>query len=135
MVDVRTSTPRRRSSAVANSRELGGDLRHHALARLDEDEAQALDARARIEVDDVGGEVLQLGQALEPGVAGADEHVGQQRASRRLVLDRLGALERLQDLVAQRDRVGERLEAHRVLPEAGIGSAREIDPSATITWS
>ena len=49
---------------------------------------------ARVEVEHVGGEVLQLGDALQARVAGADEDEGQQRGARLVVLDGLGGLER-----------------------------------------
>ena len=73
---------------------------------------------ARVQVEDVGDEVLQLGEALQARVARADEDVGQELAPRGAVLERLGLLERAQDVVAQRDRLGQRLEAARVLGEA-----------------
>jgi hypothetical protein len=45
----------------------GGEISgHDPVARLDEDEAQPVAAAARVVLDDVGGEVLQLGDALEP---------------------------------------------------------------------
>jgi len=87
--------------------------------RLDEDPADSSHAAARIEVEQVGDEVLQLGDALQPRVAGPDEDVGQILAARVAVLERLGRLERAQDVVAQRDRFGERLEADAVLGETG----------------
>ena len=99
--------------------ELRADLRHHALGRLDEDPAHAGDLAARVEVHDVGGEVLQLGEPLEARVAGADEDVGEVLAARVAVLERLGDLERADDVVAQRDRLGQRLQRHAVLGEAG----------------
>ena len=101
--------------------EVGRDLGHDAVARLDEDPAHALLAAARVQLDHVGREVLQLGEALEPGVARADEDVVQPLRALLRVLERLGRLERREQVVAQRDRVGQRLEADRVLGEAGHG--------------
>ena len=96
-----------------------------------------LHAAARVEVDHVGGEVLQLGEPLEAGVAGADEDVRQVLAARaRRVLERLGDLERADDAVAQRDRLGQRLERRCACSaRPGIGSVRLTEPSATISWS
>ena len=56
----------------------------------------ALDARhatARIAVEEVGGEVLQLGDALQPGVAGPDEDVVEVLLAPLEVVDRLGDLQ------------------------------------------
>ena len=64
-------------------REVGRDLGHHAVARLDEHEAHAASAAARVALDDVRGEVLQLGEPLEARVAGADEHEREQLAAGR----------------------------------------------------
>ena len=44
---------------------------------LDQHPAHPLDAAAGIQLDGLRGEVLQLGQALDAGVAGADEHEAQ----------------------------------------------------------
>jgi hypothetical protein len=72
-------------------------------------------AGARVTVHRVGGEVLELGQRLEAGVAAADEDVGEQLFAPARVLGRVGFLQRLDDVVAQVDRVGEALEPDRVL--------------------
>ena len=74
VVFVRISIPRLRSSALGERRERRRDLGHHAVLRLDEHEAHAVEPRPRVALDHVGGEVLQLGEPLEPRVAGADEH-------------------------------------------------------------
>ena len=87
-----------------------------------------MQAGARIAVDRVGGEVLQLGERLEPRVAAADEDVGQQLLAARRVLGRVRLLERLDEVVAKPDRVGEALEADRVPVEAR-GSAASARPS------
>jgi hypothetical protein len=97
----------------------GRDLAHDPVAGLDQQPAHALHPAAGVEVDDVGGEVLQLGQALDAGVAAAHEHVGQELLALARVVDRLGHLERAQHVVAQRDGLGQRLEPDRVLGQAG----------------
>ena len=135
-VPVRISIPRPRSSRVANSARLGRDLRHHPVRAPPPGPARAVEAAARVAVDHVGHVVLQLGDPLQPGVAGADEHEGQVRAALPRVVERLRDLEVEQRAVAQRDRVGERLEAERrARPGPGTGSTRETEPSATISWS
>ena len=77
------------------------------------------EAGARIALDRVDGEVLELGERLEAGVAAAHEHVGELLAAALGILARVRRLERLDDVVAQPDRVGEALEADAVLVEAG----------------
>ena len=99
--------------------ELGVDLGQDAVGRLDQDPAHPVQAGARVALDRVGGEVLQLGERLEAGVAAADEDVGEQLVAAGRVVGRVGRLERLDHVVAQPDRVGEALEADRVLGEAG----------------
>ena len=87
--------------------ELGVDLRQHPVGRLDQDPAHPVQAGARVALHRVGGEVLELGQRLEAGVAAADEDVGEQLVAAGRVLGRVGVLERLDHVVAQVDRVGE----------------------------
>ena len=77
-----------------------------------------MQARARVEVERVGGEVLQLRERLEAGVAAPDEHEREQGVEVGGVVRRVGELERLDHVVAQPDRVGKRLEADGVLLEA-----------------
>ncbi len=91
----------------------------HAVAGLDQHEAQAVHATARIALHHVGREVLQLGEALEPRVTGADDDVSQQRAALVLIGDRLGLLEREHQAVAPGDGLRQRLEADGVLGEPG----------------
>ena len=117
VVSVRISIPRPRSSRTANSASVGRDLGHHAVGRLDEDPAHPLGAAARIALDRVGGEVLQLGEPLEPGVARADEDVVS-HASRSAGSSSVSAASSVRSsAVAQLDRVGQRLEAEAVLGE------------------
>ena len=54
-----------------------GHLGHDPIASLDQHPTHPLQSRPGIAVDDVGGEILQLGQPLDPRITGADEHVGQ----------------------------------------------------------
>ena len=58
--------------------ELEIDLGQHAVGRLGEHPAHPVQARARIELHRLGGEVLELGERLEAGVAAADEQEGEQ---------------------------------------------------------
>ena len=95
------------------------DLRQHPVRRLDQHPAHPVQARPRVAVHRVGGEVLQLGQRLEAGVAAADEDVGEQLVAAAGVLGRVGLLQRLDQVVAEVDRVGQALEADRVLGQAG----------------
>ncbi len=66
-------------------------------------------------------EVLQLRQPLHPGVAGTDEHEAQVLGAQRGVLDGLGDVHAAQHLVAQGGRVRQRLQADRMLCQAGHG--------------
>ena len=98
--------------------ELGADLGHDAVERLDEDPARPVDPAARIAVDHVRDHVLELGDPLDAGVARADEDERQVLAPPLRVVERLGDLEVEQHAVAQRDRLGEGLESDPVLGEA-----------------
>ena len=126
---VRISMPRPRSSRLANSARSAVISRHDAVARLDEDPAHPLRAAARVEVDDVGGEVLQLGQALERRRSRAPTKT---KVSHFCALARRPRASRpsrgAQQVVAQRDRVGQRLEA-RSRARPGRGSAACARPS------
>ena len=77
-----------------------------------------MQARPWVAVHRVGGEVLELGQGLETGVAAADEDVGEHLLPARRVLGRVRHLQGLDDVVSEPDRVGEALEADCVLVEA-----------------
>jgi hypothetical protein len=78
-------------------------------------------AGPRVALDRVGGEVLQLGERLEAGVAATDEDVGEQLFAAAHVVGGVGRLEGLDHVVSQPDRVGEALEADRVLVQARHG--------------
>jgi hypothetical protein len=75
-------------------------------------------ARPRVAVHRVGGEVLQLGQRLQARVATADEDVGEEFFALVRILGRVRFLQGLDHVVAQVDRVGEALEPDRVLDQA-----------------
>ncbi len=74
---------------------------------------------ARVALEQVGDVILELGDPLEAGVAGAHEDEGEVLAPRLRVVELLGGLEPLDRLVAQRHGFGQRLEAAAVLGEAG----------------
>ena len=93
------------------------DLRQHAVHRLDQHPAHPVQARGGVLLDRVRGEVLHLGQRLEAGVAAADHHEGQQLVALARVVRGVGHLQALDHVVAQPDRVRQRLEADRVLLE------------------
>ena len=95
------------------------DLRHHPVEGLDKDPARAVEAAARITLDDRCHEVLQLGDALQPRVARTDEHEGEVLLAAAAVTERLGDLQLEQSPVTERDGVGNRLEAEAVLGEPG----------------
>ena len=116
------SIPRPRSSRGRVVGELAGNLGQDPIGGLDEDAAHPVQPGPRVGCDRVGGEVLELGEGLEAGVAAADEDVGEQLLAPGRVLGRVRRLERLDHVVAQPDRVGEALEADRVLAR-GRGSA------------
>ena len=65
------------------------------------------------------GEVLQLAQPLNAGVAGAHKYKPEVLAAARWVFERLGDVQALQHLVAQGGGVGERLQADPALGQAG----------------
>ena len=111
------------------------DLGQDTVHRLDQDPAHPCQASARVAVDRVGGEVLKLGECFQAGVATAHEDVGQELLAALGVLRGVGALERVDHVVAEPDRVGEALEPDRVLVEPGHGSERDTEPTATRNWS
>ena len=123
-VEARAGADLDSAAAQLGGGELGqarADLGHDPVEPLDQDPARAVDPAARIAVDHVGDHVLQLGDPLDARVARADEHERQVLAPLLRVVDRLGDLQVQQRAVAQRDRLGQRLEADRVLGEPGDG--------------
>ena len=76
---------------------------------------------SRVQLDRLGGEVLELGESLDPGVAGADEHEAQVFGPARRVFQRLGDVHAIEHLVAHGGRIGQRLEADRMLGKARDG--------------
>ena len=101
--------------------EAGGHLLHDPLLRLDEHPAHPLGAAARVELDRLRGEVLELGESLDAGVAGADEDEGEVLGTALGMLERLGDVEAFEHLVAQGGGIREGLEADSVLGETGNG--------------
>jgi hypothetical protein len=95
------------------------DLGQHAVGRLDQHPAHPMEPRPRVPLHRLGGKVLKLGQRLEPCVAATDEDIGEQLVAASGVLGVVGPLQRLDDVVAQPDRVGEALESDRVPVQAG----------------
>ena len=87
------------------------------VARLDEDPALRRGLQARVEAERVTNEVVELGERLDTGIARADEHEREMRRSGR----EIGSLELGEHVVAERDRVGEVVEAESVLGEARNG--------------
>jgi hypothetical protein len=78
-------------------------------------------AQPRVVAECVLGQVGQLRERFDPGVAGADED--ERQSPRPLLLGErgVGRLELVEDVVAEVDRVGKRLEGERVLGEARDG--------------
>lgn len=97
----------------------GRHLGHDPLARLDQHPAHPLCAAARIELDRLCGEVLKLGEPLEPRIAGADEDETKILGALGRIVERLGDVQAVQHLVAKRGGVGQRLEPNRVFRETG----------------
>ena len=97
------------------------DLGEHPVRGLDQDPAHAVQAGARVTLDRIGGEVLKLGERLQPRVAAAHEDVGEERLAAGRVLGGVRPLERLDHVVPEPDRVGQALEADRMLVETRNG--------------
>ena len=128
--------PRPRSSRVANSASSAGISCITRSVGLDQDPAGAVEAAARVAVDHVGHVVLELGDALQPGVAGAHEHEGQVLAPLLGVVDapRRSPGAGSRGCAARWRRPGV-LKPRPCSARPGIGSTRETEPSATISWS
>jgi hypothetical protein len=113
-VDVAAGELSRRVLAEP-TRDLGENLRrrvheHPVLARL---------AERRVVAERVAYEVGQLGERLDARVPGADEDERELALAVRLVRRGRRGFEAAQDVVAEIDRVGERLEAAAVVGQAG----------------
>ena len=85
--DLFSSSPagcrcRGRAARARRSRRAPGRSPAGRGPRLDQHPAHPVQAGAGVAVHRVGGEVLELGQRLEPGVAAADEDVGEQLLAR-----------------------------------------------------
>ena len=102
--------------------ELARDLREDPRSGVDEHPALRRAAERRVRpADGVLGEVVQLGQRLDARVARADEDEAEVACGLVRIEARRGGLERAQEPVAERDRVGDVLEPLAVLGEAGDG--------------
>jgi hypothetical protein len=95
------------------------DLRKDLRRGVDEHPALRRVPEAWVVADRVAHEVGELRQRLDARVAGADEDEGQLTLPVRLVRGDVGRLQPLQDVVAEVDRVGEVLEAERMVGEPG----------------
>jgi hypothetical protein len=94
---------------------LGEDLRRG----VDQHPMLRHPAQHRVVAHGVAHEVGKLSECLHAGVAGADEDEGQLAAAMRVRRGGYRNLEPRQHVVSQVGRLGERLEAERVLGEAG----------------
>ena len=103
------------------ARDLGQDLRRG----VDEHPPLRDLSQRRVEAQRGVRQVVQLAEALHPRVACADEDEAELR---RIVRVDDGALELQEDVVAERDRIGEVLEAHPVLGEARDGQCAGPGP-------
>ncbi len=92
-------------------------------------------ATARIQLDRLRGEVLQLGQSLDARVAGAHEHEAQVLA--RVAGSSSDSAMSMQLSTWLRSAVASDSDFKPIACSAspGIGSVRETDPSATTSWS
>ena len=106
-----------RGVVAERRRDLGQDPRR----RVDEHPAARRRAQARVVAERVLGEVGQLRERLDTRVAGADEDEGQPPRPLLVVERSVGQLELLEDVVAQIDRIGQRLEREPVLGQARDG--------------
>ena len=101
--------------------ELPGDLREDLGSRVDEHPMLRDMAERAVVAHGVAHEIGELRERLDACVAGADEHEGELTSL--LLFTRGGGsgLQTAQDVVPQIDRVGQALEAERVVGEAGDG--------------
>ena len=119
-LDASTLEPARRVLAEL-ARDLGEDLRR----RVDEHPALWHLAERGVGAERRMCHVVQLGQRFDSGVSRSHEHEAE--LGRVVGMDR-GALELQQDVVAERDRVSEVLEADPVLREPGHGKGARRRP-------
>ena len=95
-----------------------------------------MQARPRVALDRVGGEVLELGQRLEAGVAAADEDVGEE-LGRGAAGSSVAFASSSVSITWLRSQIAS---ARLLKPIAcsarpGTGSTRETEPSASSSWS
>src|SRR3954451_964121 len=101
--------------------ETARDLREDLRCRVDDHPALRHIPQARVIPHRVRYEVGELGERLDPRVAGADEEEREMHASNGIVRRRVGRLELAQHVVAQVDGIGQRLEREPVLGEPRHG--------------
>src|SRR5881394_556682 len=94
------------------------DLGQDPPGRLNQHPAHPVETGAWIALHRVGGKVLKLGECLKARVSTTDEDVGEQLVAAGRIFARVRRLQRLDHMVAQPDRVGQALEADRMLSEA-----------------
>src|SRR6266498_2057066 len=101
--------------------ETGVGLGQDAPSRLDQYPPGALVRELRVALERVVAEVLELGERLDPCVAAADEEERQERAPPFRISRLSRGLETGQDVVAEVDRLFDRLEADGPFGEPGDG--------------
>ena len=113
---VRMSAPRRPPSTRGPViRQLRVDLRHDAVAPLEQDEADLVAAHVLVKRRDPVHERGQLAEQLHPDQPAADDHEREQSAFALGVRLHVGPLEPLDDVVAEQEGVGQGLEREGVL--------------------
>ena len=117
---------------------LGRHLREDALVQLDDVAPDLLGPDLRVEATPhAADEVLDLARGLDPAEPRPTDHEGELRGTLVGVLLEVGALEHLDDPVAEGERVGERLHPDRELgdaadPERGGLAAQGHDQAVVV---
>ena len=111
------------------------DLRQHPVGRLDQDPAHSLQPRPRVGVHRVDGEVLELGERLEAGVAAADEDVGEELLGGRSGSSLAFAASSVSITWFRSQIASARLLNPIAFSRPGTGSSRDTEPRASISWS
>ncbi len=103
--------------------------------RLDQHPAHALRAAARIQLDRLRGEVLQLGEPLDARVARADEHEPQVLGAHAGSSTDSAMSRQLSTWLRSAVASDSDLKPIACSASPGIGSVRDTEPSATTSWS
>src|SRR5262249_6208163 len=111
--DVRAAPPAQDLGPVNG--QLRVDLRHEAVARLEQDEADLVDIHALVKRYDRVREGGQLAEQFDPPQPAADDDERELPALAPGVGLRVGALEALDNVAAEQQGVGEGLEGEGVL--------------------